>query len=271
MGMNSLVLAVLILASSVQAGVVLTMETVNGKVKTKTVAMVDGDRFRVDADGGKTIVIYRKDQDAFWMIDAGKKSYSELTRQDLEAMGKKMEGMMAQMEAQLKDLPEAQRAQMQAMMRGHMGGAGSAPTFRKLAAGRKVGKWTAVQYAMEVGGKKTGEVFHADPSVVGLTEADFAVFASLADTFKSMTQGLESAGFYRPGKPGDTTPAGVLVRSVRLDASGKPGSVSTLVSVARTAVAASEFEIPAGYKKEKSPMAEMDGHEGHGPGDGHDH
>ncbi len=260
--MVGLLLAV---AASAQAGVVLTMETVDGKTKSATVAKVDADRFRVDTEGGKRGMIYRKDKDAFWILDAAKKTWTEMTRADIEAMGQRMSGMMKQMEAQLKDLPAEQRAQVEAMMKGRMGGGASAPSYRKLATGQSVGKWVATQYAVERDGKKTAEVFHADPKAVGLTDADFAVFTSLAEMLKSMTQGLESAGIYLPGKPGGDAPAGVLVRSVQLTAEGKPGAVTTLIDVKRGPVAAADFEIPSGWKKGKSPMA------GHGPGDGHHH
>ncbi len=263
------VLIVGFLVSSAQAGVVLTMETVDGKAKTVTVAKVEPDRFRVDVDGGKQTVIYRKDKDAFWMLNPGKKTYSEMTRKDIQAMSERMSGAMKQMEDQMKDLPPAQRAQIEAMMKGRMGGQPSAPTYQKMASGQKVGTWVATQYAVLRDGKKTSEVFHAHPKAVGLVEADFAVFTSLADLFKSMTKDLENTGFYRAGKVDGAVPAGVLVRSVRLDDAGKPGAVSTLTEVKRGAVAGSEFEVPAGYTREKSPMA--GGHDHHDHGDGHDH
>lgn len=264
--MRTMMLGLLMaVAAGARAGVVLTMETVNGKATTKTVAEVDADRFRVDAGDQKTVVIYRKDQDAFWMLTPSTKSWTEMTRADIQAMSAKMDGMMKEMQAQMKDMPPAQRAQMEAMMKGHMPGAAAAPTYKKIADGVKAGKWTATQYAVLRDGKKTADVFHADPKAVGLAEADFAVFVSLADLFKSLTHGLESAGFYLPGKPGGDQPAGVLVRSVKVGADGKPGAVSTLTDVRRTAFAASEFEIPAGWTKRESPMARMD-HPGAGGG-----
>src|SRR5262245_45963489 len=68
-----------------------------------------GEEQAVIFDGGKQVM---------WMINDAKKSYYEMTKADVDRLGAQMNDAMAQMQAQMANLPPAQRAQIEAMMRG---------------------------------------------------------------------------------------------------------------------------------------------------------
>ena len=95
------------------------------------------------------------------------------------------------MQKELANMPPEQRAQMEAIMKGRMGGAGG----RGAAAARrsirktgtdKVGNWTCDKYEGYVGAEKTSEVCTVDPKALGFTAADFAVSKQFAAFFKKL-------------------------------------------------------------------------------------
>ncbi len=121
--------------------------------------------------------------------------------------------------------------------------------YRKIASGQKVGKWTATRYAVARGGRNIGEEFHADIASLGLTEDDLALLAS-------MSRDVDPVQFVWPWPIEAGGPAGMRVRYVRFDPSGKPRSSSTIVNILRATLPVTAFEIPAGYARVKNPLLE---------------
>ena len=68
--------------------------------------------------GGKQAVVFDATKQVMWMINYDKKSYSEMTKADVDRVAGQLSGAMAQMQEQMKNMPPEQRAQIEAMMRG---------------------------------------------------------------------------------------------------------------------------------------------------------
>lgn len=213
------------------------------------------DKLRLDIAGEKPItLIYRKDKDVFWMIDAAAKSYTEMTSKDLEEMGEAIADARKKMQEQLKNLPPEQQAMMEKMMGGMLAEPEQAKVaFKKGLGGGKVGAWTCQNWESYLNGNKTADHCVADYKSVGVGTEDFAVFkdmgrflGKLAPTYKGLLdQGmnLDQLG-------------GIPVETITLQ-DGKQDARITLESVKRAASAADRFELPAGLTKKSMPQMKM--------------
>ena len=122
-----LVAALSVLAWSLQISVqaadgVLIVEKTTTGAKTETHQLqIEKNRMRAEAagpNGQPMSMIFDGTKQVMWLVDTNRKTYSELTKADVDAMGGQMSAAMAQMEAAMRGMPPEQRAQMEAMMRG---------------------------------------------------------------------------------------------------------------------------------------------------------
>ena len=144
----------------------------------------------------KQVVIFDGARQVLTMIDPQKKSYTEMTKEDVEKLGAQMSDAMAKMQKQLTNMPPEQRAKMEAMMKGRMGGRrGGGKTQYRKAGTETVGKWTCDKYEGYEGGNKTSEVCTVDPKALGLTEADFAFTKEFVEFFKKIVPQMATQVF----------------------------------------------------------------------------
>jgi hypothetical protein len=214
-------------------------------------------RMRVEMSGGMRggaqTIVFDGTRGVMMMIDDARKTYSEITKADIDRMSQMMSDA-------LKSVPPEQRAQIEAMMRGRggragaMGGAAAAkPEYRKAGTGT-VGKWTCERYEAFTGGQKTGEICTVDPSARGFTAADFAITKDLAAFFEKLMPGNASQMF-RIGTPEDQGFSGVPVRSTTTVAGQT--ITSEITDAKRQSFPDSLFQPPAGYQKQPSPFGAM--------------
>jgi len=220
----------------------------------------EGEAVRIDSKGpdGNQTVIFRKDKQLMWMIDNDKKVYHEMTKADFEKMGSYMNDAMAQaqkeMDAQLAQMPAAQRAQVEAMMKQNMPKmpqqAVSAPTqYKKIASGEKIGAWTCDKYDLMEGQNKVATMWVADWAQLGVTRADFAAFESMADFFSKMS-GMQQAMGEAQKEMKEMMAMGLPIKQ-SFDVS--PGFEQQLVKLEKKSIDATVFDLPADYKKEAIP------------------
>ena len=108
---------------------------------------IDAHRMRTESGGGPAgsqVFIFDGTRQVMIMVNEGNKTYSEINKADLDALSGQMSAAMSQMQEAMKNMPPEQRARMEAIMKGRMGGAGAAapakPVYRKVGTD-KVGKW----------------------------------------------------------------------------------------------------------------------------------
>jgi len=220
-------------------------------------------RMRMEAGamrgGGPQVVVFDGTRDVLLMIDDANKTYSEMSKADVDALSSQMSGAMAQMQDAMKNMPPEQRAQIEAAMRGRgmggapAGGAAAAPKVQYKKTGTDtVGKWTCDKYEGYTGTQKTSEVCTVDPKVLGFTAADFAVTKDLAAFFQKLMPGAMASRTFRIGTPEDQGYSGVPVRTVTTV--GTQTVTQEITDVRRESFADSIFQAPAGYKKQDSPF-----------------
>ena len=232
-------------------GVLISEKTVTGKGTRTTHVQLEPDRMRAEsttATGESQIIVFDGPQQVLRMISNDRKSYTEMTKEDLTRMGARMNGVMAEMQKKMAEMPPAQRAQMEAAMaRMGRGGTQTKTEYRK-AGSDKVGNWTCERYEGFKNEEKVSEVCTVEPSTLGLTPADFEISKQVAAFFQTLApQGadqlfgigtVESQGF-----------SGIPVRRSAF-VKGQLQSTSEVIEVKRQTFAPTSYDVPAGYQKQ---------------------
>jgi hypothetical protein len=240
-------------AASAADGVLIAqkMTSGNGTVTTHQV-QIEKTRMRAESDapgGRRMTMIFDGAAQVMRTIDDQAKTYTEMTKADVDRLSGQMSGAMAQMQEQMKNMPPEARARMEEMMKGRgmaMGGA-STPTEYKKVGTDKVGKWTCDKYEGIRDGKKVSELCTVAPGALGFTPADFEVTKQMAEFFaKLVPQGAEQ--MFRMGSSGTTGFTGVPVRTVTFN-NGVAGATSEITDVTRQNFPDSMFTVPPGYQK----------------------
>ncbi len=194
----------------------------------------------VNLDGQAVIV--RADQDKFINVDNSRHTYREMTFAELQAAGqameKQMEAAKAQLETQMKSMSPEQRAAMEKMMPKLPGADSGKPVVIKNTGETKtIAGYPCTKYVATEGGK---------PVITLWTTKDVKGFDALREdwlTFQKRVAGSNrniggaAAEAYSKieGFPMETTTGEVTTQVTKIESRTTP---------------ASEFEVPAGYKKE---------------------
>ena len=207
-----------------------------------------------------------------WVADAGKRAYWEGSVEDYcEAMKTTMAGAMADMEKQMaeamKDLPPAQREQMQQMLKNMRGGGapGGPPPVVKIEKTNEVEKiagLSARKFRVLSNGKLYEEIWlTADPALLRELE-----MAKAPDTFGRMSGCMAGvAGGPRPEASdefrklyGEGWPLKVVYYGAADTPPGAPGPAgSTVMKVEQREIPEPEFSPPAGFRA--APLTEVFG------------
>jgi uncharacterized protein DUF4412 len=238
-------------------GVLIAQKVTNGTTTTAVQSQIEQTRMRseiVSSNGRKQTVVFDGAAQVLRMIDDGAKSYTEMSKADVERMRGQVDAAMSAMQEQMKNLPPEQRARMEALMKGRgaaMTGAAGPPTeYKKIGTGT-VGKWTCDKYEGTKNGEKVSEVCTVNPAALGFTAADFDVTKQLADFFTSMMP-QAGEGLFRMGSASPNSFAGLPVRFVGF-AGGVPQTTSEVTDASRQNFPDALFQVPAGYQKRELP------------------
>ena len=248
----------LLLSVSVQAGVVVKMsqKTKGMDIQSEQTMFIDKDRLRMEMSGEEEnqTIIFRGDKNVFWVIDNEKKSYFEMTEDDIVKLKSQMDKMQQMMMEQMKNMPEEQRKMMEDMMPTSMpSGEKEKTTYTKKAGGVKVGKWTTTHYEGTKKGKKSDDLWTVDWSQVGFDRGDFVVMTKMADFFSALSQ--EATDFMKVGSEDWEKEMGISGMPVRwVDYSeGGGASEGSVKDISKKDLDASLFELPAGFSQDQSP------------------
>jgi len=240
-------------AAAADGVLVVETSTVNGTPRA-TQIQIERSRMRTEIagqNGATQVVVFDGTKQILYMIDPVAKTYSEMTKADVDAAGAQVGDAMAQMQKALEGMPPAQRAQMEAMMKGRLGGlpvggGAAAKTEYRRAGTSKVSKWTCDVYEAFQNNAKTGEVCTVSASALGFTATDFEVSGQLATFMRGLIpQGADQV--FQTGRVQEQGYEGVPVRRVTTIAGREV--VTELTSVARQTFPDSVFAIPDGFTK----------------------
>jgi hypothetical protein len=244
----------LALASPAQAADgVLIVERATRGANTRTGEMqIEPQRMRAeitDPQGRVQVVIFDGAKQVMWLVDPTNKSYREMTKADVDRLGGQVNAALAKLQEQIKNLPPAQRAQVEAAIKSR-GMAASKTEFRR-AGTDKVGRWTCTRYDGYENGQKTSELCTVEPKDLGFAPADFAVTRQLSQFFRSLMP--QNADLFAIGSPDDQGFSGIPVRRVVGTAPNQV--INETADIRRETFPDSLFAVPAGFKRE--PLPEM--------------
>jgi hypothetical protein len=256
---SAAILAAVLTAAPLYAadGILIVQKTTTSTGTQTHNIQIEQSRMRAETGGmpqrggqpaGPQAVIFDGTKQTLMLVNDARKTYSEMTKADVDRLSGQMAGAMAQMQEQMKNMPPEQRAQIEAMMRGRGMGASTPPktTYKKVGTDT-VGKWTCDKYEGYRDGNKVSELCTVDPKALGFTPADFQITKEMADFFgKLIPQGADR--MFSIGSAEQQGYSGVPVRTVQT--MGDQQVTSELVDVKRQSFPASTFEVPAGYTKE---------------------
>lgn len=249
-----------LLAPAAQAGVTLTGEhkTLDGSIPAFTYTVsIDKDKVRMESSNNPgNSFIYRADKGVFWMVDANQKSYSEMTRKDMEGLANTMDAAMKQMQEQLAKLPPEQRKMMEDMMKQNMPGAGSQAklSYKKTGSG-KVGSWACEKYESYQDGQKKAEMCVVDPTLLGFSAEDFKALKDLAKPFEKLAKDMQAM---LPQDGVEGAPKGAPVKSTIFE-NGKAKAETLIKQVKKDGVSPALFEVPKGFAKKAMGMPGAEG------------
>jgi len=190
------------------------------------------------------------------MIDNKRKTYREMTKEDMKKLAASAGEAMAKMQEQLQKMSPEQRAQMEKMMGSHIPGGlgGDKPDVWEsknlgttaTVEGRKCQNWNLIR-----NGAPFEEVCVVPYNTLPGKEDFQKVFKEMADAFGDLAKqvpGVDSSVKAR------TAINGYPVRSRQYASDGKFRPTETIMTKwVEESFPASTFEVPAGYKKLELP------------------
>jgi hypothetical protein len=191
-------------------------------------------------DDGNGIII-RGDKEIMYTVNEKENTYSEMTFKEFEAQMTQMNEQMKKMKEQMKDMPAEQRKMLEGMMSGMMNEKEYA--IKKTSEKKKVIGYNCEKILVYEDNKPVGE-FWITKDIGSMKEyaknwvnlMDKMVQAPMAKMYRKIA---ELDGFAMESKFGDMR--------------------TTTTKLEKRSISASEFEVPAGYKKvemEKMNMME---------------
>ncbi|MEP7244416.1 MAG: DUF4412 domain-containing protein [Gammaproteobacteria bacterium] len=256
-------LAALLVCPAAFAGVYLESSETDLATKAKpnvSKMWFDGGRMRNERDGAdaeERITIF-KDR-AIYSVDTSAKSYRVMDQATIDQMGTKFAAARKQMEAQMANMPPERRAMMEKML-GQMGGGAGTPgapaapkrTLKKTGRTESVAGITCTMWEVSVNGVKDTELCAAKPGSVPGGDEVIRTLRELGEMMKSFTQNFGAQARKGASQPWNDmeTIDGVPILTRDFE-NGKASAETRLTAFHKESVAASQFEVPAGYKEKK--------------------
>ena len=223
-------------------GILIAQRVTSGGAPITVRTLIEATRMRTEMaspNGVMNVTIFDGGKQVLYIVDPAGKTYTEMTKADVDRLSAQMQGSMAQMKAQLEKLPPAQRAQMEAMMKGVQHTRTGSDT---------VGRWTCDKYDLTQGGQKIGEVCSVTLATLGFGATDFDVMRQMGAFYSGMaalmpTQLTGASGIDQQGS------SDFPVKTVMTVPGG--GTVTTeVVEADRQTFPDSLFAVPAGFTKQ---------------------
>ena len=199
-------------------------------------------------NGVMNVTIFDGGREVLYMVDPARQTYTEMTKVDVDRLSAQMQGGLAQIKGLFEKMPPAQRAQMEAMMKGVQLTRTGSDT---------VGRWTCDKFDLMLGAQKMGEVCMVKLATLGFNATDFDVTRRMGAFYSAMATQmagqLPGASAVDPNATSDFT-----VRTVILMGQGQPVMTTEVIEAGRQTFPDSLFAVPAGFTKQDLP-AEMGG------------
>jgi hypothetical protein len=221
-------------------GILITQRVTSGGVPLTVQVQIEATRMRTEMagpNGVTNVMIFDGGKQVLYMIDPARKTYMEMTKADVDRLS-------AQMQAQFEQLPPAQRAQMEAMLKS--GGVAAAPSYTRTGS-ETVGRWTCDKYDMMQNGQKIGDVCTVKPAALDFGATDFEVMRQMAAFYAGMPPQMAGlvpsvSGIDQRGNPDFPVKTVLMFQG---------NTVTTeVVEAGRQTFPDALFAVPAGFTKQ---------------------
>ncbi len=240
------------------AGTRLVMETSrlsDGKVLDRTVLRADGDRLRIDADEGRTSIVYLADRALIWMLDHEERSYVEVDPQTTTKVTRQLSRIEREMRARLATLPAKQRAAAERLLDRTLGPeqATERPEVVLVPTGgrERIDDFPCREFDLLRGGTKVADLCKAEFSEAGVDPASLASVQRLAAFLGEAVRSIAPSGMQGRGLDAldsFTRLDGIPMR-VRAYEKGVPVRQSIVTELATPNFADADFALPEGYAR----------------------
>ena len=243
--MRLIVLFALCLSTAALADLTLVNDAVaGGKARTVTLSAKGSKAYfeLKEVDGPSRTMLRDAEAKKLYIIDHVKKVVLVVTEEDSKQVEEKQAALRAQLQAQLAKMPAEQRARMEATMLPPTDG--KPPVFsyeKKNTPSRKIAGYACQDYAIKRDGRLSGDGCFTSWKDLGLSAEEFknTMLKAMPNIpGNPMGQAAFEATENAPGYP---------VWRTHLNAEGQVTTQTTLKSIAKSAVAAENFELPKDY------------------------
>ncbi len=252
---KTLLSLICLLSTQAYAGNVMELVTrdMSGNELDRMTSYTDGTRSRMDqssADGSFSIIFL---DDEFLYLDHGQKNYMVMDEAMLEGISQQINQAMKEMEAELAKMPPEQRAMVEEMMKGQMGGMGMDMHIPVLEI-REIGSGSYESYdctlvEMFEDGVKIQEICTVDFSEVDGSGELRDSFVRMGTLLSKLYDSIPFAGegIRNPMEMLDEL-KGFPVRAIEFE-DGKAAVETVLESSKEMDIDANKFELPSGYSR----------------------
>lgn len=242
-----------------QAGT--TLETVNrdlsgGRATTINTWAQDG-MMRVETKPTESTMVFK--DDTLYVINHQEKSYQVMDRASMKRMAEQVNPMLKMLQERMQGMTPEQRAQMEKMMGGNMAGMGGPEKkqeIKRTARADKIGGHSCTYVEVLEDGVLTDEMCIVPGNALKGSGELLVAAKKMAAFMKEMMSGMDAPWLQQMAQKqmqNFESLGGIPVLSRHFEA-GKPRSETTLTAIGSESLAASTFEVPAGYTK-KDMMA----------------
>lgn len=202
--------------------------------------------------GGSGFMLFNADDRSLYIVDQGSRTYMAFDERAIDAQMQAMDQMIADMRAQIQQLPAEARAEMEAQM--GLGVESGPLTVEQDATGRKrdIGNLRCRETEIIVGGRVRSIACVAPPGELGLSPRDFGTLHSLmGHLFDLSRRALDAGGPLARAMGSNVMPP---LDGVPLEVRDVHDGVTTrLAGVSTDTLSPEFFRIPPNYR-ERDPL-----------------
>jgi len=214
-------------------------------------------KMRSDVDGNISVIL-DPGAGTMTMVDHGQRSFTRLTRADIEKLGGAVNAAMAQMEQALANLPPEMRSQVQGMVGGSLPGMGGMPSVQVVETGQRgnVAGHACSVYQTRMDGKAINESCMGSLSALdALSSADRNVLDGAFTMMQELAEGLAQGPMAQMIDLSTFQSGMIPLRMTNIE-NGRRAS-SEFSGIDTSALPADNFAVPAGYREEKLEMPDL--------------
>ena len=266
-GRGLLAASMLLLVSQAFGGYVYEFsQSGKGEKEGAAKIFVDGSKIKVAGfDEGAGEVIFDGKSQEMTIVNHKERSFMQLDRKTIEQLSAKIGDAMAQMEAQLAQMPPAQREMMERMMKDKMptqAQAAPEPSILRTGVSDTVAGYKAEKIELAMPGGEKHELWVAPWKELKGSEGIADAFNGMSQLFDKMLSAFSQGPM--GGMMSERMSSGWLdqlhalggfpVMTRELNRAGKVVSETALQGIEEQDLAAADFKAPKGYKRQKIEM-----------------